>query len=156
MNGVAVFATGIVSAGIVAAAITVPGINHARELDDLRSSCWSQNAQSTFTQLASGIVRDEVTAVAKGGGSDLTRQQIEKATSVKVRGFHTISIDDKAHAATCGASIDFTFTRADGKALHNNGAIVQFQIYPAPDGNIFSTMQGGVYRHIVESAQIDD
>lgn len=156
MNGLAVFATGIVSAGIVAAAITAPEINRGWQLDELRSSCWSQDAQTTFTKLATNVVREEVGAVAKSSGSNLARSDLDKATRVTAHSFHTIAVDEKAHAATCGATLDFTFTRRDGKTLHNDGSIVQFQIYPSREGSIYSTTQGAVYRQIVESAHYDD
>jgi hypothetical protein len=155
VHGFAYFSTGVAAAAIVGAAISAPTFLRERELQQLRASCWSEMAQESFSILAASIVRNEVSTVAKNSGVKLSRADIVKATSIKASGFHTISVDETAHAATCGASVDFTFTKPDGKAVRNTGSIVQFQIYPSATGPVLTTMNVGLH-HIVEAAQADD
>jgi hypothetical protein len=112
-------------------------------------------AQESFSTLAASIVRNEVRTVTKNSGVKLTRADILKASLVKASGFHTISVDETAHTATCGASVDFTFTKPDGKAVRNTGGIVQFHIYPAGTGPVLTTMNVALH-HIVEAAQAND
>ncbi|NML43501.1 hypothetical protein HHL11_07060 [Ramlibacter sp. G-1-2-2] len=156
MNGTGVFITGICAAAIVGGALVAPSIIQAKEIEALRSQCWSENTQDIFKRLATGILKDQLALMAKGDGG-LSRADIDAATSIAAQSFHTLSVDEKAQAVRCGAQLDFTFKRKDGKLLRNPGSIVEFAVHPSTSGHVVVTSsRGDIFQHIIEAAQVQD
>lgn len=143
-------------ATLAAAAALIAGCDGSGDGQKLEN-CWSPQTKQNVTSLAKEVVVEHIVdIVKKTNGSAVTAQrksEIETATNISLSNVYVAKRDTGADHLTCGATVNFTFTRGDKKTLNGNTS-AEFDLFKAENGYVTSIAKAPLVL-MVESASAE-
>ncbi|CAJ0896544.1 hypothetical protein R77564_04003 [Ralstonia sp. LMG 32965] len=119
------------------------------------AECWGQPAKDMVAKLARQNLEEKIDALIKAAGDPLNdemKKRVSDSLDVMASNFYVMSVDRVADGVHCGAQIAMKYTKANGKVMTADGAIVDFDIYHGETGKMYSIRNTGPLMQLVTDA----
>lgn len=108
---------------------------------EIGAACWSPETKQQVQALTKSVADEYIETVVKadnnGTLTDEHKKFISDHAQISLQNFYVIDKNDKTGHTSCGANVNFTYTKPDNSVVHGDTSI-QFDIYNAENGNVYT------------------
>lgn len=119
--------------------------------------CWAPETKASIDSLIKrNLINDIDKAINAANGKSFSKEDqdfYQRALAVKTDTYHAIDRSFFNESLTCGTNVSMKLTRTDNSTMEAGDAGIEFKIYKAENGKVFSIDNTLPLRGLIERAK---